>query len=568
MSILRDFRSREIVADEARSGESILLELPPMSPSNPTRGRVSPFLPSRLRTPPRSKSVVDSRRHDSVACIPGETATMSERRPKNRPPAFGMEMEEFLRAARAAAEMAAEHLKGIERRPVFKPMTPEERVTLLTRPLPERPVAADTILEAIRSEVFSHAMGNGHPRFFGWVNSPPAPLGAIADFLAASFDPSCAGGDHAAVYLERCAVRWLMELVGFPVEGSMGLLVSGGSVASLTCLGVARQRIARENGWDIRKEGLAGKPQLVMYVSEEGHSCLLKSAELMGLGERGVRVVPVNEEFRMDPPALERLIREDRAAGRLPFCVAASAGTVSTGAIDPLDDLADLCGRERLWFHVDGAYGALGILDPQLSDRYRGMDRCDSLALDPHKWLSVPLECGCALVRDGNLLRDTFSRVPSYLRTEEGKGFGGLPWYSEYGFQQSRGFRALKLWAVLQQAGREGIREQVRRHCRLARSLAVRIRKEDELELLADPMLSIVNFRSVPARLRGQEEALDDLNKRLVEFLQSDGKVFISGTQLRGRFSLRACILHYATAESDLDFLVDRVTEATRSLTA
>ena len=259
-------------------------------------------------------------------------------------------------------------------------------------------------------------------------------------------------------------------------------------------------------------------------------------------------------------------IREDREAGRIPFCVAASAGTVSTGAIDPLWELADLCEDERLWLHVDGAYGALGILDADLAHRFRGLERCHSLSLDPHKWLSVPLECGAALVRDGALLRDTFSLVPAYLRTEEGKGFGGLPWYSEFGFQQSRGFRALKLWATLLYAGRSGIRGQVRAHLKLARSLASLIRAASEMELLCEPILSVVNFRCVPRALQGKDEALDDLNKRVVERLQSEGKVFLTGTQIHERYSLRACVLHYASRQEDLSFLVECVAAASRAL--
>ena len=491
---------------------------------------------------------------------------MSERFPADSRSSFGMDIEEFRRAAHAAVDLAAEHLSGIELRPVFRPMTAQEREALLSRPLPHKPVSADSILEAIRRHVLPHPMGNGHPRFFGWVNSPPAPVAIIAEFLASTLNPSCAGGDHAGIYLERCAVRWLMELVEFPVQDSLGLLVSGGSAASLTCLAAARHKAARDQGWDVRKEGLAGHPQLVLYVSEEGHSCLRKSAELLGLGERGVHVVPVDREFRMDPGALEVAIRQDRSAGRVPFCVAASAGTVNTGAIDPMEKLAGICEKESLWLHVDGAYGALGILDAEVRTLFRGMERCDSLALDPHKWLSVPLECGCALLRDGDLLRDSFSLVPSYLRTEEGKGFGGLPWYSEYGFQQSRGFRALKLFSAMLHAGREGIAGQIRRHNQLARHLADRIQREPDLELLSKPVLSIVNFRCVPESLRGREDAVNDLNKRIMEFLQSDGKVFVSSTQIRGRFSLRACILHYATREEDLDFLVECAVSAARSL--
>ena len=223
----------------------------------------------------------------------------------------------------------------------------------------------------------------------------------------------------------------------------------------------------------MRADGLQGdgRPRLVLYTSAEGHSCVRKSAELLGLGGDAVRVLPTDAAFRMDLGALASAVARDRAAGLAPFCVSATAGTVGTGAFDPLDALADFCAAQGLWLHVDGAYGALAAATPEVAERCRGLARADSLALDPHKWLSVPVECGGVLVRDGQLLRDTFSFVPSYLRTEEGKGFGGLPWFSEYGFQQTRGFRALKLWLVLQHLGRAGVQRHLARHLALARTL-------------------------------------------------------------------------------------------------
>jgi glutamate/tyrosine decarboxylase-like PLP-dependent enzyme len=467
-----------------------------------------------------------------------------------------LDLEEFRRLGYRAVDLAAAHLAGIRDRPVFTPMTAEERRAVLELPLTEGGVEPDTLLDFVTEQIAPRPMGNGHPRFFGWVNSPPAPMGVLAELLAAVLNPSCAGGDHAAIYLERAAVRGLMELTGFPTEGSMGLLVSGGSMASLTALAAARQRATVRAGWDVRAEGLAGRPQFVLYVSEEGHGCLRKAAELLGIGGAGVRTVPVDSDFRMDVAALRAAVAEDRAAGRRPFCVAASAGTVNTGAIDPLDALADLCAAEGLWLHVDGAYGALGVLDPAKAARYAGMARADSLALDPHKWLSVPVECGCVLVRDGALLRETFSLVPPYLRTEEGRGFGGLPWFSEYGFQQSRGFRALKLWLTMQHMGRAGISALVSRHNALARRLAALVDAAPDLERLAPVELSIVCFRSVPAALRGDEARLDALNKAIMEEMQAGGEAFVSSTVLRGRFALRACVLHYATTEEDIDALV------------
>jgi glutamate/tyrosine decarboxylase-like PLP-dependent enzyme len=472
----------------------------------------------------------------------------------------GIDPDDFRRLGHELVDLVTDYLAGIRGRPVFQPMRPDERRALMDGALGDEGLTPDAIVERFRRAVLPHAMGNGHPRFFGWVNSPPAPLGVLADFLAAAMNPSCAGGDHAAIYVERAAVRWLMELIGFPTDGSMGLLASGGSVASLIGLATARHRAAVQDGWNVRGEGLqGGRPSLVLYTSEQGHSCLQKAVELLGLGSQAVRSVAVDAQFRMDVGALRAAIAGDRAAGRRPFCVAASAGSVGTGAIDPLKDLADLCAAEGLWLHVDGAYGGLAAVVPAYRERYEGLERADSIALDPHKWLSVPVECGAILVRDGALLREAWSLVPPYLRTEPDRGFGGLPWYSEYGVQQTRGFRALKLWMTLQHLGRDGVRDLVGRHIALAEHLAALVDQAPDLELLAPPGLSIVCFRYAPAHLRGDDKKLDALNQRVMEEVQASGDAFLTQTTLRGRFALRACILHYATTETDLGALVDVV---------
>ena len=237
----------------------------------------------------------------------------------------GLDEASFRRLGYRAINVIGEYLSGMRSRPVFLPMRPEEREALLDQPLSEHGMAPATILDEFCARVVTHPMGNGHPRFFGWVNSPPAPLGVLADALAAGIDPSCAGGDHAGVYLERCVVRWLMELVGFPTVGSMGLLVSGGSMASLTCLAAARHWAAAHDSWDVRAEGLQGnRPPLVLFLGAEGHSCLRKAAELLGLGGAAIRTIAVNDRFQMDLSALRAAVAEDRAAGKRPFCVAAS----------------------------------------------------------------------------------------------------------------------------------------------------------------------------------------------------------------------------------------------------
>lgn len=482
---------------------------------------------------------------------------------------LSLDPETFRQLGYRAVDLAANHLAGIRDRSVYQPMTPDQRSELLDQPLPLEGISPVEILDRFAEAVLPFPMGNGHPRFFGWVNSPPAHLSVIAELLAAAMDPSAAGGDHAAIYVERAAVRWLMELVEFPTDGSMGILVSGGSMASLTGLAAARHRLALRHGWNDRIDGMTGDhPPLVVYLSSEAHTTLHKAVELLGLGTRSLRVIPVDADFRIDVAALREAIHEDRAAGKLPFCVAASAGTVATGAIDHFDLLADLCAEEDLWLHVDGAYGAVGILDPTRTDRYVGMDRADSLAIDPHKWLSIPVECGCAIVRDGALLRDTFSLVPSYVRTEEGRGIGGLPWYSEYGFQQSRGFRALKLWMTMQQVGRDGYARLITRHNALAQTLATMVDDAPDLERMAPVELSIVCFRYRPAGTALDDGALDALNKAIMEEIQAGGEAFVTQAIIGGRFCLRANIIHYATTEEDLTMLMETVRRTGQRLAA
>ena len=294
---------------------------------------------------------------------------------------------------------------------------------LLELPLPEQPTALDELVATVLRDVLPHAMGNGHPAFFGWVNPPPSPAGVLASLAAAAMNPSVVSGDHADVHLERAVVRWLAELVGFPHAPGAGLLTSGASAATIVCLAGARGRALAAAGHDVRRDGLAGAPRLIAYVPAEAHSCVRRALELLGLGSGAMRAVPL-AGGRLDATALRAAIAADRAGGALPALLVGSAGTVNTGAIDPLDALADVAAAEGLWFHVDGAYGAFGVLDPAIAARYRGMERADSLALDPHKWLGVPVDAGCALVRRGDDLRDAFSLIPPYLRQDAGAAVG------------------------------------------------------------------------------------------------------------------------------------------------
>jgi aromatic-L-amino-acid/L-tryptophan decarboxylase len=469
-----------------------------------------------------------------------------------------MNADEFRKLGYRVVDAAGAYLNALPDKPVFRRMQEWERQAIVDVALPESGLSGEEIVQFASEQILTHPMGNGHPRFFGWVNSPPAKIAVLLEILAAAMNPSCAGGDHSAIYLEHCTVRWLMELLDFPREGSYGLLVCGGSAASLTALAVARHRRFRDEGIDVRRRGVAGR-QLRLYASTETHSCVQKAMELLGLGSDSIRSIEVDENYRIRLEDLSAAIEEDFAAGLLPFCIVGTAGTVNTGAVDPLERLAAIARRFGLWFHVDGAYGAVGRLDENAAPLFRGMEHADSIALDPHKWLSVPVECGCVLVRDGQLLRDAFSLVPPYLRSESGKGIGNLPWFSEYGFQQTRGFRALKLWATLAYAGRTNLSRHVARHNALARYLERRIEGCPDLELCSKGKLSIVCFRARPDAFAADERALDALNKEVMEQMQSESVAFLTSAVLRGHFVLRACILHYGTSERDIDVMLDAV---------
>lgn len=444
---------------------------------------------------------------------------------------------------------------------MWRPVPEADRAWLTRQPLPAdgRPLA--DLLDEVRDRILPYPMGNGHPRFFGWVNSPPSPAGVLMAPLAAAMNPSCAGGDHTGVLLERTAVRWLAELVGFPHRPGAGLLTSGASMATVVALATARHQAFRDHGHDVRETGPYGHRPLALYVSAEAHSCLRKAAELLGLGSRYLRTVPVDAAFRMDIGELRRLIAADRRAGVRPFFVAASAGTVNTGAVDPLDDIAAIAREHGLWFHIDGAYGALGILADDAAPQYAGLERADSLALDPHKWLGVPIDAGCVLFREPDGPRDAFSLVPPYLRDDDA---GELGWFSEYGTEQTRPFRALRVWATIAHLGRDGIVRLVRHTTRLARTLAELIEASDDFELLAPAVTSITAFRHRPPTL--DADSVEALNEAIPAAVQRRGRAFLSGTRLSGAAALRACVLHPGTTKDDLTVLLDEIRAAGREV--
>jgi glutamate/tyrosine decarboxylase-like PLP-dependent enzyme len=463
-------------------------------------------------------------------------------------------VEEFRRQGHAVVDRMAEYLDALPIGPVWRPVPTDRRAVLTDQLLPAGGTSFDDLLGFVEEHVLPHPFGNGHPRFFGWGNPPPALQGVLAELIAAAMNPSCAGGDQAAVHLERCTTRWLAELVDFPGDG---VLVSGGAAGALTALMAARHRAAITTGWDDLVEGITSEhgARLVMYVSAETHSCQHKAARLLGLGDRGITSIPTDSVGRMSVAALRAAVERDVAAGLQPFCVVATAGVVSTGAIDDLDAIAEVCEAHGVWFHVDGSLGGFGRLHPDRRARFAGLERADSLTLDPHKWLSVPIDCGVVLVRDTNELRAAFAFVPPYLRARP----GDPPWFAEYVFDQTRPFRALKLWATLAGEGRDGLTQHVTRNVAHAERLARHVDATPGLTLTAWPELNVVTFRY------GAGD--DALNRQIPALVQRAGSVFVTGARVDDREVVRACFMHPHTTDADIDRIVPEVMRAAETLT-
>lgn len=457
--------------------------------------------------------------------------------------------EEYRRLGHRMVDDMLGWMRTVRERPVWRPIPPEVAGSF-REPLPTAPSPAGSVYGEFRERVLPWPTGNVHPRFWGWVMGTGTPGAMLAEMLAAGMNLNQGGGAQAGALVERQVLDWCKEMLGYPAAAS-GILVSGGSMANLVGMTVARNAKA---GFDLRARGVdPGRARLVAYASREVHSSVPKAMELLGLGREALREVAVHDDDTIDVAALRAAIADDRAAGNVPFLVVGCAGTVATGAIDPLEPLADLCAAERLWFHVDGAFGALAALSPELRPLLRGMERADSLAFDMHKWMFLPYEIGCALVRDPALHRGTFALTPAYLEHGTRGIAGGDVWFSDYGVELSRGFRALKAWMALKEHGVARFGRIVRRNVEQARTLGARVAAEPALELLAPVALNVVCFR-----YRGSltdEAALDALNRDLLLRLHEGGLAAPSYASVRGKYALRACITNHRTCVEDLELL-------------
>lgn len=468
---------------------------------------------------------------------------------------------DFRAAAHAALDEAIHFLEAARQRPVWQPV-PDTVRAALAAPAPQDGRSLDAVYDEFRNLILPYGTGNTHPRFFGWVHGTGSAIGVVADMLAAAMNANCGGRDHVAIHVERVVLDWCKELFGFPPQAS-GLLVSGTSMANLIALTVARNARAGE----IRANGVAGHPhRLVAYASAEIHDCVVKAMEILGLGASALRKIAVDDRFRLNLDALGTAIEQDRGRGFEPFCVVGTAGTVNTGAIDDLEGLAELCAGERLWLHVDGAFGALCVLSGALRERVKGIERADSLAFDFHKWMHVPYDAGCVLVRRRDLHRSAFLMRPAYLGALPRGLAGGEDWPCDFGPELSRGFRALKVWFAIKHHGFRQFGKLVEQNCAQAQYLAKRIKQEPELELLAPATLNIVCFRY---RAGGFEEAaLDALNSELVQDLHMSGAAAPSTTRVNGRLAIRVNITNHRSRREDFDLLLRAVLAAGRKRAA
>jgi glutamate/tyrosine decarboxylase-like PLP-dependent enzyme len=503
--------------------------------------------------------------------------------------------EAFAALAARAVELVSDYFRGVAASPVLKQTSARELAAQLDAPLPVAPDPLDEVFADCR-RIFEGSRHSGHPRFFGYVASPSTPAGAFADLIASALNQNVPAwrSSPAATHVEHTVVGWLAALVNY-AEGASGLLTSGGSMANLNALYVAHRTGSRaaaadsgrdggddaeaRRGLDASQKGLwrAARPATV-YVSDQAHMSIAKAADILGFGREQVRVVESDENFRMDVRRLREWIERDVADDFQPCCVVASAGTVNTGAVDPLSEIARVAREYGLWFHVDGAYGALAAADPSKRALFAGLAEADSVALDPHKWLYTPVDCGCLLFRDAAQVRAAWAGSEAdYIKIFEETEDESFAFF-DYGMELSRRFRALKIWMLLRYYGAQAIADAITEDNALAGHFGACVEAAEDFELLAPVELSICCFRYVPpgARLRlvSADEAerarieveLDELNGRILRAVQRGGRAYVSNASLRGRFALRACIVNFRTTRRDIEATLDIIRDAAREV--
>ncbi len=468
-----------------------------------------------------------------------------------------MSTGDFRRMGYKLVDRLADFMDNIANCKVSIDKTPEQVRGILDaqREVPENGASPTELLTHATDLLLDNSLFNGHPRFWGYITSSPAPIGILGDMLASAINANLGGWQLSpmATEMEAQTVRWIAELLGYP-SNCGGILVSGGNMANFLCFLAARVEAAKYN---VQAKGLNENPNgpFRVYASKETHTWIQKATDLFGLGTDSIRWIKTDQKQRIDLSALREAVKNDRQNGDIPMMIVGTAGTVSTGAVDPLPELASYCRENKIWFHVDGAYGAFAALADDVDQAIHGLSEADSVAVDPHKWLYAPLEAGCSLVRDPEKLRRAFSYHPPYYHFgEEATN------YVDFGMQNSRGFRALKVWLAIQQVGKSGYQRMISEDIRLTREMFRAVENTPELEALTCD-LSIMTFRYVPVDLQEKdgdpetEEYLNSLNEELLVRLKRSGELFISNAVINDRFVLRACIVNFRTSQSDVEAL-------------
>ncbi len=469
---------------------------------------------------------------------------------------------EMRELAHRMVDDALDYIQGAADRPVWTAV-PDDVAEQLKQAAPTGSSSPAEVYDEFQTQILPYNLHTNHPRFWAWYMGSGTVMGAMGDFLAAVLNPNVGGINHVAPLVEQQVISWIVDMMAFPKNAS-GLLTSGASMANFTALTVARNSNC---GFDVRREGVQAAPgPLTVYASTEIHSCNKKAIETLGLGSDGLRTVAVNEDYTIDLEALALQVKQDRADGMVPFCVIATAGTINTGAIDDMNAIADFCVNQGLWFHVDGAIGAVAMLADNVRPQLAGIERADSIALDLHKWMHIPFEAGCVLVRDASAHRDSFALTTEYLqRDDEGGGMAsGSHWFSDYGLQLTRQFRALKVWMSIKEHGLDRFGRMMARNVEQAHYLGKLVENRKELELTAPIGLDIVCFRFNPGGLDLQ--ALNTLNRKLLVLLQEGGVAAPSYTTLQGEYCLRAAISNHRSRFEDFDLMVDEVVRIGRQL--
>ena len=462
--------------------------------------------------------------------------------------------EEIREMGRAALDLVVSFYESLAAgRPVLRPTTSAHLRGLLDEPLPQEGAPFEDILNGLFDLAVQFSRHSGHSRFFGYVSSPGTPFNAVGSMVASALNINVTGWRSAPVgtEIERLVIRWLNEMVGLPADAG-GLLVSGGSMANLAGLAAARSAKAPA---DVVREGMAASPRMRLYVSGEAHFSVRKAAGILGIGTANVRTVRTNARQQMDVEDLALMVAEDRAAGHLPFCVVANAGTVASGAVDPIQEIARFARGEDLWLHVDGAYGGFAVLTSSGRRLFEGIAEADSVALDPHKWLFLPVGCGCVLYRDPAAARAAFSQDAEYTRVmglQQDEAF--VFW--DYGPDLSRPFRALDLWLLVKSVGSRALGGAIAENIACAKYFEQLVRASEDFEMLLPVELSIFCFRYRPPGFTGD---LDALNERVMLSLQRAGSSYLSNARIGGKFALRGCVLNYRTTRRDMEVLLEDV---------